>query len=85
MSINNDQSRFHKIVKGKIRQNLKKFINNESLIGKIGKNKVSIPIPNINLPRFKFDDQQSKGIGQGDGEIGDTLGQGQPGKRKAGQ
>jgi hypothetical protein len=87
MSINNDQSRFHKIVKGKIRQNLKKFINNESLIGKVGKNKVSIPIPNINLPRFKFDDQQSGGIGQGDGEVGDTLGQGQPqpGKGKAGQ
>lgn len=77
MKIGRDHSRFKKIVRGKIKNNLKKFISNGSIIGKQGKDKVSIPVSQINLPRFKFNSQQAGGIGQGDGEVGDSLGQGE--------
>jgi hypothetical protein len=36
------------------RQNLKKYISKGELIGKQGKDVVSIPLPQIDLPRFKF-------------------------------
>lgn len=87
MTIKTDHSRFRKIIRGQIRQNLKKYIANDSLISRKGKDKISIPIPNINLPHFKFNDQQQGGVGQGDGEIGDAIGQGNsnPGSGKAGQ
>jgi len=86
LKIDNDRGRFHKIIKGKIRKNLKQYISKGELIGRHGKDKVSIPIPNINLPRFRFDDQDKGGVGQGDGEPGDPIGQGeeQPGEGKAG-
>ena len=35
---------------------------------------VSIPIPQIDIPRFRFADKQGGGVGQGDGEPGDSLG-----------
>jgi uncharacterized sporulation protein YeaH/YhbH (DUF444 family) len=35
---------------------------------------VSIPIPQIDIPRFRFADKQGGGVGQGDGEPGDPLG-----------
>jgi hypothetical protein len=73
----NNRERFQKIVKGKIRQNLKKYISRGELIGQIGKNKVSIPVPQIDTPRFRFGNQQVGGVGQGDGNIGDPLGPGQ--------
>ncbi len=82
MRIGQDHSRFKKIIKGKIRQNLKRFITNDELISRKGKDRISIPITNIDVPRFRFDDQQKGGIGQGDGEIGDPIG---PGQQKPGQ
>lgn len=87
LKIGQDQQRFKKIIRGKIRKNLKKYISNGELIGRVGKDKVSIPIPHINLPKFKFNDQDTGGVGQGDGEVGDPLGPGQeqPGQGKAGQ
>jgi len=82
MKIGQDHARFKKILKGKIRKNLRKYITKGSMIGRKGKDRVSIPVPHINIPRFKFDDQQAGGVGQGDGEIGDMIGpgQGQPGQ-----
>ncbi|KKN25843.1 hypothetical protein LCGC14_0880750, partial [marine sediment metagenome] len=82
-----DHARFRKIIRGKIRKNLKQFITNGSLQGRKGKDRISIPMPHIGLPRFKFDDQQRGGLGQGDGEVGDPIGPGQqqPGSGQAGQ
>ena len=82
MKIGQDHTRFKKIVKGRIRKNLKQYITNGSLQARKGKKKISIPVPYINLPRFRFDDQQKGGVGQGDGDIGDQLG---PGEKKPGQ
>ncbi len=82
--IQQDQSRFRNIVRGKIRQNLKKYISRGELIGKQGKDLVSIPLPQIEIPRFKYDPKDSGGTGQGDGKPGDSLGpgSGQPGQGK---
>ncbi|MFW6049813.1 MAG: DUF444 family protein [Myxococcota bacterium] len=78
LKIDQDHSRFRQIVRGKIRQNLRRYISQGELIGKRGKDRVSIPIPQIDIPRFRFEDRQQGGVGQGDGEPGDPLsGQGQ--------
>ena len=87
MRIKQDHSRFRQIVRGKIRRNLKQYISSGSLIGRQGKDRVTIPLPQIELPRFKFNSQDGGGVGQGDGEAGDSLGPGdqQPGQGEAGE
>jgi len=74
LKIDQDHNRFRAIVRGRIRQNLKKYISHGELIGRKGKDLVSIPIPQIDIPRFRFGEKQTGGTGQGDGEPGDPLG-----------
>ena len=74
LKIDQDHSRFRAIVRGKIRQNLRKYISQGELIGRKGKDLVSIPIPQIDIPRFRFSDKQQGGAGQGDGDPGDPVG-----------
>ncbi|MCC7430951.1 DUF444 family protein [bacterium] len=85
--IDTDVSRFKKIVKGQIKKDLRKYIKQGEMIGRQGKDLVSIPMPEIEIPRFKFDFSKGKGVGQGEGEAGDTIGQGeqQDGKGEAGE
>ncbi|HKZ83165.1 MAG TPA: DUF444 family protein [Anaerolineae bacterium] len=78
LSIEQDISRFRQIIRGKIKQNLRKYISNGELIGRQGKDLVSIPIPEIELPHFRFGGRQG-GVGQGPGDIGTPLGPGEPG------
>jgi uncharacterized protein len=86
LKIDQDHSRFRQIVRGKIRQNLRRYISQGELIGKRGKDVVSIPIPQIDIPRFRFEDRQQGGVGQGEGDPGDPLsGQGQQGQGGPGQ
>jgi uncharacterized sporulation protein YeaH/YhbH (DUF444 family) len=86
LRIQNDHARFKDIVRGKIKQNLKHYIKKGELIGKQGKDKITIPVPRIDLPHFRYGDKQQGGVGQGEGEPGDPLpgqpqdGQGQPGQ-----
>lgn len=81
-----DLNRFRKIVRGKIKASLKKFISSGDLIGRQGNKQVTIPIPRIDIPRFTFGDNQKQGIGQGQGEVGEDSNQGQqqPGEGEAG-
>ena len=72
--IEQDSARYQQIVKGKIRKNLRKYITNGELIGRQGKDLVSIPMPQVELPHFTFGKQGSGGVGQGEGEPGDILG-----------
>jgi len=72
--IDSDRTRFKEIVRGRIRKNLKKYISQGELIGKQGKDLVSVPVPQIDLPRFKFGRRDNGGLGQGDGEPGDPVG-----------
>lgn len=80
--IKRDHLRFKQIVKGKIKQNLRKYITQGELIGRQGKDYVSIPIPQIDLPRFKFGRRQMGGVGQGEGQPGTPLGPGQESEEK---
>lgn len=75
-NIQRDHARFKNIIKGKIRENLKKYISNGDMIVRKGKDTVSIPMPSIDIPRFKFG-KNEKGVGQGQGNPGDEVGQAQ--------
>lgn len=75
-NIQRDHARFKNIVKGKIKQSLKKYISNGDMIVKKGKEMVSIPMPQIDIPRFRFGNNE-QGTGQGQGEPGDEVSQGQ--------
>jgi uncharacterized protein len=79
LKIEQDASRFRQIVRGKIKQNLRKYMSNSEMIGRKGKDLVSIPVPQVDLPRFTFGKVGSGGVGQGDASPGDPLSQPQPG------
>ena len=76
LNIEQDHLRFREIVRGRIKQDLKKYISNSEMIGRKGKDYVSIPVPQIELPNFRFGSPQG-GVGQGD--EGDLNGSGQAG------
>jgi sporulation protein YhbH len=78
VKIDRDQSRFKQIVKGKIRENLRKYVTHGELIGRKGRDLVSIPIPQLDVPHFRYGQNGSGGVGQGDGEEGDPIGSGDP-------
>jgi uncharacterized sporulation protein YeaH/YhbH (DUF444 family) len=77
LNIEQDHLRFRQIVRGRIKQDLKKYIAAGELIGKQGKDYVSIPVPRIDLPGFRFERRQQGGVGQGDGEPGTPIGSGE--------
>lgn len=89
LRIDQDHGRFKQIVRGRIRKNLRQYISQGELIGKQGKDVVSIPIPQIDIPKLRYGDKQRGGVGQGDGDEGDPLGgeqdQGQDGQGQAGK
>ena len=78
LSIEQDASRFRQIVRGQIKRNLRKYMSNGELIGRQGKDLVSIPVPQIELPHFRFGDSQG-GVGQGEGDVGAPIGSSQQG------
>src|SRR6266705_334852 len=75
LKIEKDHQRFRQIVKGRIREDLRKFLTKGELIGKEGKHLISIPVRGIELPHFRYGDN-SAGIGAGDGKEGDVVGKG---------
>ncbi|MFT4539206.1 MAG: uncharacterized sporulation protein YeaH/YhbH (DUF444 family) [Planctomycetota bacterium] len=76
-----DRARFRDVVRGKLRQDLRKYLSTSELLGRQGKKTISIPVPQIELPRFRFGSNQSGGVGQGPGENGDAIdGEGQEGE-----
>ncbi len=89
LKIDQDHSRFRAIVRGKIRQNLRKYISQGELIGRKGRDLVSIPIPQIDIPHFTYGEKQKGGAGQGQGDPGDPVGgdpqDGEGEGKKAGQ
>jgi sporulation protein YhbH len=85
MRIDHDRSRFKEIVRGRIRQNLRKYVTHGEMIGRKGRDLVSIPIPQLDVPHFRYGKNGSGGVGQGEGEEGDQVGgQGQSGSGSAG-
>jgi uncharacterized sporulation protein YeaH/YhbH (DUF444 family) len=84
MKIGNDVDRFHSIIKGKVRKDLKKFATSDAMTAQVSGKIIKVPLASIDLPRFSFGGQNG-GAGSGDGEIGDPMpGQGK-GKGKGGK
>ena len=75
--IERDHQRFKKLVRGKVKSNLAKYIARGEMIGKKGKDLVSIPLPQIQIPQFRYGQKGSGGVSQGPGDVGTPLGPGQ--------
>ncbi|MBU2639040.1 MAG: DUF444 family protein [Nanoarchaeota archaeon] len=87
-NIEQDKRRFHDIIKGNVRKGLKDLIiKGAGLPGRGKDGKVFIPIPRIDIPKFrnKEGDNEDK-LGKGEGDIGDEVGEGEEeeGQQKAG-
>ncbi|MHC5109189.1 MAG: DUF444 family protein [Planctomycetota bacterium] len=88
LQINTDHQRFRKIVKGRIRRDLRKFLSRGELLGREGKKYISIPVQGIDLPHFRYGDNNDGGVGKGEGKPGDQVGEGEgdgPGGDQEGQ
>ncbi len=80
LKIEKDHQRFRQIVKGKIRDDLRKFLTRGELLGKEGEKIISIPVRGIDLPHFRYGDNNDGGVGVGDGKPGEPVdGQGDAG------
>lgn len=73
LRIHNDHNRFKDIIRGKIKQNLKEYIKNGELISKQGNEKITVPVPSVELPRFRYGSKSQGGVGQGQGKVGDPV------------
>lgn len=73
LHIENDYNRFRQIIRGKIKKNLRKYISNGEMVGRKGRDLISIPLPQVDLPKFRFGNNGKGGAGQGQGKPGDPL------------
>jgi sporulation protein YhbH len=83
--VERDLNRFRQIVRGKIKRDLRKYMSQGEMIGRQGRKYISIPLPQIDLPQFRYGSKQGGGVGQGDGDVGDPIGQGDPQQQGAGE
>jgi len=67
-----DRARFREIVRGRIRSDLRRYLSTGELIGRAGDHAVSIPLPQIELPRFVFGENPRGKGGRGEGEGSDS-------------
>jgi uncharacterized protein len=74
LNIDQDLVRFKDIVKGRVRKDLRRYMSSSEMIGRQGKDLVSIPIHQIGVPRLRYGKNDS-GMGQGSGEEGEASGQ----------
>src|SRR5260370_4068620 len=72
--IERDHQRFKKIVRRKVKSNLSKYISRGEMIGKKGNDLVSIPLPQIEIPQFRYGAKGSGGTGQGEVDVGQPRG-----------
>jgi uncharacterized sporulation protein YeaH/YhbH (DUF444 family) len=63
-----------------VREELRRHLGRQELLGRHGRRVVSIPIPHLEMPRFVHD-LSGKSVGQGEGQAGDGPGAGkEPGR-----
>ena len=86
INIEQDHGRFRQIVRGKIKENLRRYVTQGEMLVPKGKGTVSVPVPQVNLPMFRFSTKKSGGVGQGEGEPGQPIGpaEGEEGEGEAG-
>jgi uncharacterized sporulation protein YeaH/YhbH (DUF444 family) len=87
LKIKQDHARFKNIVRGRIKQNLRKFIQKGEMLGRRGRDQITIPLPSIDIPHFRYGHKQQGGVGQGEGDVGTVLAPGavEPGTGEAGE
>ena len=71
--IERDRARFREIVRGRLRTDLRKFLSSSELLGRRGEETISVPVTQIETPRFKYGSNSDDGVGQGPGVEGDEL------------
>ena len=72
MGIIEDHHRFRDIVRGRIKENLK-YVTHGEMIGKRENDFVKIPLPSIDLPRFKYGPKQQGGWAKAMDSLGIKL------------
>lgn len=80
--IKEDVDRFENIVKGKAREELKKHLKSGNQVIPTNKGNLKVPLNDIETPKIKFkgEDDDEQGVGQGSGEAGDGDGEEQEGE-----
>ncbi|HEU4742551.1 MAG TPA: DUF444 family protein [Meiothermus sp.] len=78
--IERDLQRFKEIVRGEVKKRAREFLTREEYLGSLDGQVVSIPLPQLELPRLQYG-QNEMGQGEGDGEgqgqgMGGTAGRG---------
>jgi uncharacterized sporulation protein YeaH/YhbH (DUF444 family) len=73
--IDRDLGRFRQVVRGIVKKELRKYMVTGELVGRQGKDRVSIPIRQIEIPTFRHETRRVGGVGQGDGQPGTPIGQ----------
>ena len=73
LQIDKDHQRFRKIVRGRIRDDLRKFLTRGELLGREGKKFISIPVRGVEIPYFRYGDNNDSGVGRGEGKAGDQV------------
>lgn len=59
-------------------------MSQDEVIAQKGKDTIKIPLPRIDNPHFETQSSNGDGVGQGDGEPGDSVGRGNPKNGKPG-
>ncbi len=77
--IEKDHARFREILRGRIRKDLRKYISEGEMLGRKGKYVVSIPLPQLRIPTFRYGQTDRSGVGLGEGEVGTAIAPGEPG------
>ena len=60
-------------MRGKIREDLRKFLTRGELLGREGKHLISIPVRGIETPHFRYGDNSDAGVGRGQAQPGDKA------------
>jgi hypothetical protein len=84
MSVKEDQNRFREMVKGKVKEEFRKYVSQGEMIGKRENDFVKISLPSIDIPTFRYGPKQQGGVGQGEGKPGEAAGEPGEGQGKAG-
>lgn len=73
-----DRDRFRDIVRGKLREDLRQYLCNSDWVGRQGGKVITIPVPQIELPRLRFGaGEEPQAGGSGSGGEGEPGGSGQ--------
>jgi len=77
LNIDHDVDIFRKKLRRLREKGLERYFSSDTMIVPQPNGKsIQIPIPEIEFPRFIFGQKQTGGVGQGDGEVGDSIADG---------